>query len=120
MKTGYWIALLAAVLVICLGLSVVLLLPGEAAEFAEIYSRGKLLRTVDLRIEQEFTVDTPSGGHNVVAVRDGKIAVTEANCPDHYCMERGFCNSGSHIVCLPNQLVIQFGGGEETIDAVVG
>jgi len=64
-------------------------------------------------------VDTPGGGHNVVTVKDGRIAVTQANCPDHYCMDRGFCNSGSPIVCLPNRLVIEF-SGEQEIDFVVG
>ena len=119
MKTGIWILLLIALLVACLGLSIPLLMPGEAAPHAEIVSDGQVLRTVDLRVNQEFTVDAPNGGRNVVTVRDGKIAVTEASCPDHYCMHRGFCDSGAQIVCLPNRLVIRFVGTQE-IDAVVG
>ncbi len=119
MKTKTWILLLSAALILCLGLSAYILWPKEAAVFAEITSQGAVLKTVDLRIDQEFTVDTAEGGHNVVTVRDGKIAVTEANCPDHYCMDRGYCNSGTQIVCLPNRLVIRF-LGELPIDAVVG
>ena len=119
MKTKTWILLFALLLTVCLGLSLSLLMPGEAASRAEITSRGKVLKTVDLLIDQEFTVETPDGGRNVVTVKDGKIAVTEANCPDHYCMNRGYCNSGTQIVCLPNRLVIRF-LGEQTIDAVVG
>ncbi len=113
MKTKTWIALVAALLVLCLGASLFLLVPGEAAAFAEISSEGSLLHTVDLRIDQEFTVDT-ANGHNVITVENGKIAVTEANCPDHHCMQRGFCNSGTPIVCLPNKLVISFLGSPET------
>ena len=119
MKTKVFIILFALVLILCLGLSAFLLLPGEDAAYAEIRSQGQVLKVVDLSRDQQFTVDTPDGGHNVVTVRDGKIAVTEANCPDHYCMQRGFCSSGAQIVCLPNQLVIQF-TGESTIDAVIG
>lgn len=119
MKTKTWIILFALVLLVCIGLSIPLLLPGEAATHAEISSRGEILKTVDLRIDQEFTVETAEGGHNVITVRAGKIAVTQATCPDHYCMNRGFCNSGTQIVCLPNRLVIRF-LGEQTIDAVVG
>ena len=119
MKTKTWILLFSVLLVICLGLSILVLIPGETATHAEITSQGKVLKTVDLRIDQEFTVDTPSGGHNVITVKDGRIAVTEANCPDHYCMDRGFCSSGTQIVCLPNRLVIRF-LGKQTIDAVVG
>ena len=119
MKTKTWIILISITLVVCLGLSAYILWPRDDAEFAEITSQGKLLKTVDLRIDQEFTVDTAGGGRNVVTVKNGKIAVTEANCPDHYCMDRGFCSSGTQIVCLPNRLVIRF-VGEQTIDAVVG
>lgn len=119
MKTKYWIILIVVLLVTCAGLSIPMLLPGEAATHAEITSQGKVLKMVDLRIDQEFTVETDNGGRNTVTVADGKIAVTEANCPDHYCMNRGFCNSGTQIVCLPNRLVIRF-LGEQTIDAVVG
>lgn len=119
MNTKTWIVLLAVVLAVCLGLSVFLLQPGDAAGYAEISSQGEILKTVDLRIDQEFTVTTPDGGSNTVTVRDGHIAVTQANCPDGYCMARGFCDRGSQIVCLPNRLVIRF-LGEQTIDAVVG
>ena len=117
MKTKYWIAVLAVVLIICAGLSL-LTLGGETASRAQIVSDGKVIRTVDLSIDQVFTVETGSG-YNVVTVKGGKIAVTEASCPDHYCMARGFCNSGAQIVCLPNKLVIEFLGDAE-IDGVVG
>lgn len=119
MKTRTWVLLICSLFVLCLGLSIALLFTGEAATHAEIYSQGQLLRTVDLRIDQEFTVTTPSGGSNTITVRDGHIAVTQANCPDHYCIQRGFCSSGTQIVCLPNRLVIRFAGRQE-IDGVVG
>lgn len=119
MKTKYWILILGAVLAVCLGLSFFILMPGNAATHAEITSQGTVIKTVDLRIDQEFTVMIDDENYNVVTVKDGKIAVTEATCPDHYCMNRGYCNSGTQIVCLPNRLVIRFTGKQE-IDGVVG
>lgn len=119
MKTRTWILILSAMLAVCLGLSVFLLRPQGAASYAEITSQGNVVKTIDLRIDQQFTVDTPQGGSNVVTVREGKIAVTEANCPDQYCVNRGFCSGGTQIVCLPNRLVIRF-LGEQEIDAVAG
>ena len=117
MKTKYWIAILTLAVAVCLILSL-LTLGGKEASRAQITSDGKLIRVVDLSIDQEFTVNSEDG-YNVVIVRDGKIAVTEASCPDHYCMARGFCNKGAQIVCLPNRLVIEF-LGEAEIDGVVG
>ena len=119
MKTKTWIILIILVLALCLGLSLFLLPSGDPSTHAEITSNGQLLRTVDLRIDQEFTVTTENGGTNVVTVKDGKIAVTEANCPDHYCMDRGFVSGGTPIVCLPNTLVIEFLGAQE-VDGAVG
>ena len=119
MKTRTWVLIIGIVLAVCLGLSVFLLSPKEASTHAEIISDGAWIKTVDLRIDQEFTVTSSSGGTNLVTIRDGAIAVTEASCPDHYCMKRGFCVSGTDIVCLPNRLVIRFLGSQE-IDAMIG
>ena len=119
MKTKTWVILLTLILIVCIGLSIPMLFPGEEASHARIISDGKVLHLVDLHTDREIQVTTAKGGHNTVTITDGKIAVTEANCPDHYCMERGFCNNGSPIVCLPNRLVIEFQGQQE-VDFVVG
>lgn len=118
MKTKTWIVLFAALLLVCGGLSFCFLMPKEAAGFAQITSHGQIVKTVSLYQDQQFTVGI-DGDFNVITVSDGKIAVTEASCPDHYCMKRGFCNSGTDIVCLPNRLVISF-LGEQEIDAIAG
>ena len=114
LKTKYWIILFAVIAAACIALSLPLL-DREPARFARITSKGQTVKTVDLAIDQEFTVD----GKNTITVQDGKIAVTWADCPDHYCMKRGFCSGGTDIVCLPNRLVISF-VGEQEVDAAVG
>ena len=114
MKTKTWIILFAAIAAVCILLSLPLF-SQEQARFAKITSKGETVKTVDLAIDQEFTVD----GKNTVTVQDGKIAVTWADCPDHYCMKRGFCDRGTDIVCLPNRLVIEFLGDQE-VDAAIG
>lgn len=115
MKTKFWILLFAGILAFSGLLGLWLLRPTQAG-FAQVYSDGKLLLTLDLRILRQETVETEFGT-NTVTVRDGKIAVTEASCPDGYCMQRGWCDGGAQIVCLPNRLVIRF-TGEAEVDAV--
>ncbi len=117
MKSQYWALLLAALLAGSVGLAL-LFAPDEPQVQAQIFSDGVLIRTVDLRTDQQFTVTAPQGGRNVVTVRDGRLAVTEASCPDHICMDMGFRASGQ-IVCLPNRLVIRF-LGQTPADAVTG
>lgn len=118
MKTKTWIIALSVVAVACLGLSLWLLLPNQQATAVKVISHGKLLNTLPLSEDTEFSVATPNGT-NVVTIRGGKVAVTKADCPDKYCMERGFCDGGAQIVCLPNRLVLEF-TGEANIDGVAG
>ena len=114
MKTKYWLMIFGAAAAVCIALSLPLLRT-EQARFAKITSKGVEVKTVDLMVDQEFTVD----GKNTITDKDGKIAVTWADCPDHYCMKRGFCSGGTDIVCLPNRLIISF-LGEQAIDAAIG
>ena len=118
MKSKYWAMLLAAIVGFCL-LACIPLMRSETAARARITSNGTAVITVDLAVDQTFTVPSPNCGYNTITVRDGAIAVTDADCPDHYCMDRGFCSGGTQIVCLPNKLVITF-LGEQAIDGVVG
>lgn len=108
MKTRYWIGLLTVILIICTVLSFPLLISGKCATYAEIISDGQVLQTVDLSTDREMQITSENGGQNTVTVKDGRIGVTDANCPDHYCMDRGMCNRGTQIVCLPNRLIIRF------------
>ncbi len=114
MKTKHWVIGFAVLAVICV-ISMIPLLSSAPASSAEIYADGKLIKTVSLNIDQEFIVD----GHNTITVKDGAIAVTQADCPDGYCMKRGFCSGGADIVCLPNRVVIHF-VAEAEVDGVVG
>lgn len=118
MKTKTWIILLSAVLVVCVGLSIWLMAPGKTAQAVQVYSEGKLLYTLPLQMDTQITVTTDRGT-NVVTVKGGKVAVTEATCPDGHCMARGYCNSGAQIVCLPNRLVLKF-TGLQSIDGATG
>lgn len=118
MKTRTWALILGVVLVICVGTSFMLIQPGETAHRVEILSEGKVLYTLSLSVDQTITVETDRGT-NTVTIRSGAVAVTGADCPDHYCMQRGYCTGGAEIVCLPNRLVIRF-LGEQEIDGVAG
>ncbi len=117
MKNRYWIMLFGVILALCLAL---VLLPTDdiATSQASIRS-GNQMMTVNLLQPQELTFEAEDGGYNIVTIKDGMIAVTEADCPDQYCVRQGFCNSGEQIVCLPHRLVISF-VGESEIDGAVG
>ena len=118
MKTKHWIALILIILLLSLGACFLIFGDNTRSQSVQVISDGVVLYTLPLSRDRVITVEGPYGA-NTVTVKDGKAAVTDASCPDHYCMKRGFCNHGPDIICLPNRLVLHFTDAEKT-DAVTG
>ena len=104
MKKGDLI-LIISVLIVC-ALFIVFLLNGKKASYAYVYIDGKLIDTLDLSIDTNKEYKTESG-INTVEVKDGKIRVKEADCPNKDCMNTGFISKNNEtIVCLPHKFSI--------------
>ena len=115
------IAAIGIVIVIAIAVAVGYLpLNQKNAAYAEIYQNGQLIRTVLLDESQEFKVTSKYS--NTITVKDGKIAVTESDCPGEDCVNCGWSDStGRSIVCLPNEVEIRIIAepSEEDVDYVV-
>ena len=75
---------------------------------------GKTLYTFDLSKEKDRTITVEyEGRKNIIEIKDGRIHMLEADCPDHICMDTGWL-SDVPIVCLPNKLVIEFADSGST------
>lgn len=118
MKSKSWLALLCALLAVCLVLSALLLRGGDGAAAVQVWSQGKLLYTLPLSVDRSVTVCCELGS-NEITVADGRVAVTRADCPDGHCVNRGFCGGGAAIICLPHQLELRFVGPNQ-MDAAIG
>ena len=56
-------------------------------------------------------------GYNLIEVGEEKVRVIEASCPDELDVKQGYISRpGEIIVCLPNKLVIEIKGMEESND----
>lgn len=117
----YKILIIICVILTVLGaVGSILVLNSPPKTEVNIISDGKVIRSLDLSDQEdfEFTV-TYKGSSNVVEVKDGKIRVKEADCPDKTCVKTGWLSSSAMpIVCLPNRLVIEFADNESEVDAV--
>ena len=68
--------------------------------------------TVNGELYGEYSLDKdqviPIGETNVCEIKDGRVKMIEANCPDHLCMhQKAIDAGGGTIVCLPNRVVIE-------------
>ena len=94
----------------------------DTGQMVEVIQDGEVIYTFDLSTAEDQEIEVLYGdtGRNVILIQDGQICVSEANCPDHICMEQGWLDSAVPITCLPNRLSIQFVDAEEEtgLDAV--
>ena len=97
----------------------------NAPAVAEIHQNGTLIMLIPLDETREpysFTVEGANGAYNVIEVKDGRIGITSASCPDQICVKQGYHGNGLlAITCLPNHLVIRIKdapSGESDLDAV--
>ncbi|MDN5475068.1 MAG: NusG domain II-containing protein, partial [Lactococcus lactis] len=75
---------------------------------------GKVIKTFNLNKNQTWTYRDKDGDYNKIQVKNGEIAVVEANCKDQIDVQRGYISkTGETIVCLPHNLVIEVMSGQK-------
>lgn len=98
------------------GCVIVLNLPDK--NIVKISQNGAAIMEINLsEAENQFIETEFEGRKNTIEIKDGKIRVSHADCPDKICVNTGWLSAGIPIVCLPNRLVIEF--EEDEIDAAV-
>lgn len=98
----------------------VLVLNTPKKSVVRIKSGEEVLYTLDLSRESNrtFEIKTDSGS-NEIEIKDGKIRVKSADCPDKTCVHMGWLhNAAMPIVCLPHHLVIEYADSDGGVDAV--
>lgn len=82
---------------------------GGDKNFAVVKISGKVFRKIDLNENKIFTLETDAG-KNIIEVKDKKIAVISADCPDKICVKAGAIkNVGEIIACVPHEILIEIG-----------
>lgn len=85
----------------------------------EIFQDQKRIKEVPLYTDAVIEID--GDYHNVIEIRNGKVAVTASDCPGEDCVHSGWIGSvGRSIICLPNRVEIRITGTETEVDFVVG
>ncbi len=91
---------------------------GSSGSYAAVTVNGQAYGTYSLAEDQEIDIDSEYG-HNRLTVSGGRILMTEASCPDGYCLNQhkkngGMKDSNQTIVCLPNRVAVSILTGEKT------
>ncbi len=61
------------------------------------------------QLDKDQTIEVKSDfGVNIVEIKDGRVRVTEADCPDKYCVSHvPVENHGETVVCLPHKMIVE-------------
>ena len=91
--------MIAAILAVALALWAVCFSCGNMTDGSiRITVNGQEYGTYSLAEDQVIAI----GDTNVCEIKDGKVKMTEADCPDHLCIrQKAVGSSGGTIVCLP-------------------
>ena len=114
------LAAIVAVLLcaLALGLALWARAAGTGRVVARVYQEGKLVG--ELPLDREASLTLTGAYTNTITVRDGRVAVTYADCPGTDCVHSGWVSAaGRAVVCLPNRVEIRLTGAPD-VDAVVG
>lgn len=111
---------LAATVLGAAALSAVLLwrLP-PAGRTVTVQQNGQTVTVLPLATDTDYIVTGVGGASNTVRIRDGRVSVCAASCPDGLCVRhRAVSRAGESIICLPNRVVVTVDGAAD-VDAEV-
>ncbi|MEI3266791.1 MAG: NusG domain II-containing protein [Frisingicoccus sp.] len=75
---------------------------------------GEVYADYALSEDQEVSLDI-DGWHNRFQIKDGKVSMLEADCPDQYCVEHAAIDKVNEtIVCLPHKVVLEITEGRSS------
>ena len=86
-----------------------------AGAYAVVYCDGEEMSRYPLDNDITVTIKAFNDGENVLTIEDGYADITDADCPDHTCVNmRRIRYRGESIICLPNKLTVKIEGGDSS------
>ena len=99
----------AIILALCLVGFVYLFVLRQSGDVVKVTLDGKVYGIYSLSEDTVCDIVSGENGekHNLMVVKDGKVSVADASCPDGICVShRPVFRDGESIVCLPNKVVV--------------
>ncbi len=81
----------------------------EAAYYVQVDVNNRTEALLPMNVDGEFTFNNIySKGENVLHIKDGKVCMHSANCPDQVCVYQGELEPPTivPIVCMPNVVYV--------------
>ena len=77
-------------------------------KLVRVYKDHRLVGEYSLNDDREIRIDA----HNLIEIKDGKVSMKDADCPDKRCVKQG-SSSYLPIICMPNHVVVEIVGAKD-------
>lgn len=94
--------ILFALILMLAALSARQLFHQQQARKVYVYKNNLLLGEYPLTQPRLINIDE----HNTLEIKDGKVCMKSADCPDKRCVKQGYSDM-LPIICLPNKVVVE-------------
>ena len=89
-------------------LLIAFLLTSKGGELVQVRVSGKVVATYSMEQDGEYTIEGKNDGQNIVVIKNKKVYMKKADCPDKVCVNQGKISKvGQSIICLPHQVVVE-------------
>ncbi len=79
----------------------------SSSDLVTVYSDGEIFGRFSLSKNQTIDIN----GTNTLVIKDGKVFMEGASCPDKLCVKQGSIGEkGGSIICLPNKVIAKVKG----------
>ncbi len=82
---------------------------------------GRTYRTLPLSVDTTLDIPGADGGTNHLEIKNGHASITEADCPDKFCVHQtSIRHNGESLVCLPHKVIVKVtaNASEDDLDGV--
>lgn len=84
-----------------------------------VETAGRSATVYDLDTPVTVTLEGRDGLFLTMTVADGRVCVSDSNCPDHLCRHAGWLSRGGQsAVCVPAGITLRVVGGNDAVDGV--
>ena len=97
---------LLILIVIALGVVILIVTRSSRKEgaFAVVMVQNEEIARYSLSTDGIYDIN---GGTNTIEIKDGRVRMLEAFCPNHLCIRQGWIRyEGQSIICLPNKVTV--------------
>jgi hypothetical protein len=117
MKKGDFILIIAIIIIaVSIFFYINFYAHGDKGAQVIIKLENQIIKEISLPVEDkiEYKVEIDQENYNLVQIKDDRVRIKNANCPDQVCVNEGWKDkAGETLVCLPHQLVIEITGEDQ-------